>query len=108
MTQNDRAISEFLATRLADDEHWAREAQAANEDDPYPGDPDDPARVLREVAAKRDILARAQMILHSFDDRENAEFPDVNRRERSHARKAIEDLAAVYSDHPDYQEEWRP
>jgi hypothetical protein len=48
----------------------------------------DPARVLREVAAKRAILSSYTAA------------PDwVGREDVGH-------LAAVYSDHPDYREEW--
>ena len=45
----------------------------------------DPARVLREVAAKRAILAS-----HSV------------------TWTVVEQLAAVYSYHPDYRAEWKP
>lgn len=91
-------LTEFLTARLDEDtdvygdplvvERWVGE------------------RMLREVAAKRVILARCQMVLAAFDDRENGEWPDVTRRERSHARRTLDDLAAVYSDHPDYDPAW--
>jgi hypothetical protein len=75
----------------------------------------DPARVLREVEAKRAILKRhhpsdeyeSQLCTacqwdadcdaprHDLDD-EDAPCPDLRH------------LAAVYSDHPDYDERWRP
>ena len=45
-------LSEFLTARLAEDEAWAEEALAYG-----PDAPDLKARVLREVEAKRAILA---------------------------------------------------
>jgi len=50
----------------------------------------DPARVLREVAAKREILA---------------EYEAAYRTDLGVAIKA---LAAVDSGHPDYRQEWKP
>jgi hypothetical protein len=73
-----------------------------------------PARVLREVAAKRAILKQYQAAVsaneigtlpgrsHSFSSRIRAEDEaalDVLGR-------AVANLAAVYSDHPDYRKEW--
>jgi len=56
----------------------------------------DPARVLREVEAKRAIVDVADRWTYG-DERE---APD------GHA--VLRHLAAVYQDHPDYREEWRP
>jgi len=68
----------------------------------------DPARVLREVEAKRAVLAQYESA------REQVRHP-VSAENRAAARVAqgeLEDvlrlLAAVYADHPDYREEWRP
>ncbi|NKR75810.1 hypothetical protein GS492_25035 [Rhodococcus hoagii] len=55
----------------------------------------DPARVLREVEAKRRILDLAGEI-----SRSGAEFAEQDYRTVTRA------LAAVYSDHPDYQPHW--
>ena len=56
----------------------------------------DPARVLREAEAKRKILAdltrRAEKLQVEFGD--------------TWFTKILGPLAAVYSDHPDYQEAW--
>ena len=60
----------------------------------------DPARVLREVAAGRALLAD---YLQAIDD--YAEF-DVIRI--NHLKRAVKWRAAVYSDHPDYRQEWAP
>jgi hypothetical protein len=60
----------------------------------------DPARVLREVAAKRAILAR-------YEERP-ANLGDSLQQgqECMGLLYAMEALAAVYSDHPDYDPEW--
>ena len=55
----------------------------------------DPARVLREVEAKRHLLECAE------DDL------DAGGAEGNWAEIVIETLAAVYADHPDYRDEWR-
>jgi Family of unknown function (DUF6221) len=52
----------------------------------------DPARVLREVEAKRAILAQWE---HSPPGSPVLTF-------------ALYNLAAVYGDHPDYRQEWKP
>jgi len=68
-----------------------------------------PARVLREVAAKRRIMER-----HSLSEASSITaycegcpgdeigYPVVELNDCPELR----DLAAVYSDHPDYREEW--
>ena len=66
----------------------------------------DPARTLREVAAKRAIITRYAAVLQSFNDRGNGLWPDVSRREKSHAYATLCDLAAIWSDHPDYRDGW--
>jgi len=72
----------------------------------------DPARVLREVAAKRAILA-------AYEEQDGYDLPDgvaegrdPEERERDEAlRDALETvilaIAAVYSDHPDYDPAWK-
>jgi hypothetical protein len=80
----------------------------------------DPARVLREVEAKRKIIDRHHPETYSF-----AEVGDAGDRfERSVIGCAqctydgldpepwpcadVRDLAAIFSDRPGYREEWRP
>ncbi|NHP15284.1 hypothetical protein G8767_17155 [Rhodococcus sp. IC4_135] len=53
----------------------------------------DPARVLRDVAAKRATL-------------DTLFAADLRPTQWSIFAKVIEPMAAVYSDHPDYQKEW--
>jgi len=79
----------------------------------------DPARVLREVAAKRRIMER-----HKPDDRItvkgpyrgryscqgcNYEYGTIDEITQDIAEcPELRDLAAIYTDHPDWREEWRP
>lgn len=57
----------------------------------------DPARALREVEAKRRIIELAGAISCS-----GAEFAEQDYQTLTRS------LAAVYSDHPDYQADWAP
>jgi len=62
----------------------------------------DPARVLREVEAKRAILARyVAPWPHNLG--ESLQLS----QERMGLLYAVEHLAAVYSDHPDYDPAWK-
>lgn len=86
-------ITEFLEARIAEDETVARDAIANGEgalDWADDGDPTDihiarhdPARVLAECAAKRAVIVYSPP-------------------------KTLQHLAAIYADHPDYQQEWAP
>lgn len=84
----------------------------------------DPARVLRDTAARRQILGfytsavedrvvlrdRMREVIHSDPD----EFAKLHRRESELIEAAqrmspvVQVLALSYADHPDYREEWRP
>jgi len=64
----------------------------------------DPARVLRDVAAKQRILAVHRPYVVEPDQACLGCAGD-NVWERCPVLRA---LAAVYDDHPDYREEWRP
>jgi len=63
----------------------------------------DAARALREVAAKRRVLAR-----HCADTPPYVEYCRECENTRLDQCPELWDLAAPYSDHPDYREEWRP
>ena len=66
----------------------------------------DPAHVLRECEAKRRIVA-----LHSEGDKGTCYTCSVNGtrvQDNLIACPTLRDLAAVYADHPDYRDEWRP
>ena len=61
----------------------------------------DPARVLREVSAKRRIVYLAAQLpkltaVNLFDNDKDA------------WAETLKQLALPYADHPDYREEWRP
>ena len=58
----------------------------------------DPARILREVAAKRALMA-SHDIGHDPCEAHGAMYESV-------PCDVILHLAAVYSSHPDYQQEW--
>lgn len=66
-----------------------------------------PARVLREVAGKRAILARYEDCLARMED---PEYPAGVARDqaREYEDFVLPNLAAVYSDRPGYRDEWKP
>jgi hypothetical protein len=74
----------------------------------------DPARVLREVEAKRAMLGMCVVLLNpppllsgtsSTASRLEGIARDADRRQ---ATLFLHALALPYADHPDYREEWRP
>jgi hypothetical protein len=69
-----------------------------------------PARVLRDIEAKRKLLAL--YVEHERMDRETFEAEGEHARSLVSLRAAYFDAvrfhAAVYADHPSYREEWRP
>ena len=108
-------LVQFLRARLDEDEARARRAidgprtafVSADEDiEPLLFDEDGvfvlPARVLREVDAKRQILEECE----DADRRSN--WPDFDGGVFSGLDTAVQHLALPYADHPDYREEWRP
>ena len=64
----------------------------------------DPARVLREVEAKRAILARYAEPLEGRGLGEQLQLS----QEKQGLYFAVLALAAVWSDHPDYWPGWKP
>lgn len=121
-------LTEFLLARVAEDEADARLAVRCHEPgepwgwDTVPGDGLhiarwDPARVLAECEAKRRIVE-----LHTVDGTVRLRSTD----EKVYVCRtcSLEDeppsgpmewpcdtlraLAAVYADHPDYRDEWKP
>ena len=71
----------------------------------------DPARVLREVTAKRATLARCAAIIADVEnDHSTSQSPDYYNGEANRAddaRDTLHEMAAVFEDHPDFQEQWR-
>ena len=136
-------LAAFLRDRLFEDEAFARPAfegsLVAGSDDPGYVRPYlmrfTPARVLREVAAKRAILAAHEVnsepeikVIDHIDRRWNTGWVERQETGRTaywcqtcdHDRDyehisspqegcdTLRHLAAVYSDHPDYRQEWAP
>ena len=81
-------IVEFLDARLAEDEHGATHLGLL----PVP-EADYHQQTLRDVAAKRSILHR---------------YRDAPIEDMTLLLEDVRDLAAVYADHPDYDQAWRP
>jgi hypothetical protein len=67
----------------------------------------DPARVLREAGAKRKILADVIPLIEEMDQQIASEFGIDPEQEDAHL-PLLRILAAIYSDHPDYDETWKP
>lgn len=61
----------------------------------------DPARALREVAAIRGVLESVEALNAALSGGEHHGLT-------SYTYGALEDLAAIWSDHPDYQEVLKP
>lgn len=101
-------ITEFLLARIAEDE-----ADANGEDEDYADttlfptiDSDHQARwhtdrVRAECAAKRAIIDMALDLQLSPTERLPAWVP-------ANGELALRHLAAVYANHPDYRQEWKP
>lgn len=119
-------LTTFLRARLDEDEQTARAAHRPNwstdgrrglhygvedgwmADALTTADADhiarhDPARVLREVEAKRRVLRAHEKWC---EGRCEAKYPDGGF-DAAHYW-SIKSLAAVYADHPDYRQEWTP
>lgn len=89
-------LTEFLLARIAEDEAAAERVLL----DYGGGDLESlEARVLAECEAKRRIVDR-------YSD--DAIWPDYQGGYESATEDAVRDLAAVYADHPDYDDAWRP
>jgi hypothetical protein len=126
MTMTIRGLAEFLAARLDEDEAAAKAWL------PF-GNPDatnrehaarhDPARVLREVEAKRQILAlhhpspglRHPVTDYHVDICAACDVPELPQAEWEHIDgfdgsiypcDTVRALAAVWSDHPDFDPAW--
>ncbi|WP_143591216.1 DUF6221 family protein [Thermoactinospora rubra] len=67
----------------------------------------DPARVLREVEARRRLVGLTEYMggWNTEHDTQVTEHEIHSMRQAAH--EMLRNLAAPYADHPDYQEEWR-
>lgn len=84
----------FVSARLDEDEATARH---------------EPERLPREVAAKRAILTMDTDLWRIYRTYEAAGEPGTMSLGRAQAAdRAVRYLAAVWNDHPDYREAWRP
>ena len=81
----------------------------------------DPARILREVAAKRAVVVEHKLVpaknvwgnsTGGFGCELCDSTPDLDlggiEIERSNGCKTLRTLAVIFSDHPDFSEGWRP
>lgn len=67
----------------------------------------DPARILAECEAKRQIVEWAADRLRHFESTDVfGGWPDVQALQDG--ERLLEVLALPYADHPDYRDEWRP
>ena len=105
-------IVEFLEARIAEDEARV-DAIHSLATERYGGVPvyrnvsGSPARILREVAAKRAIIkAYVDADIKAHDTYNFHE--DILNGESNGLETAVEALAICWSDHPDFNEEWRP
>jgi hypothetical protein len=122
-------LAEFLNARLDEDEAAAKAAWGVEWDWRYVAQPfgerpsiahtvhmarHDPRRVLREAETKKAIIALAfeyeQKIDGEWGCGHNAEEIGAGecRDIKPDGIGILRQLAAVYSDHPDYREEWTP
>lgn len=122
-------LREFIEARLADDQKIAEDASALDNDWPFWVEADDdtelesadafrrrlgPARVLRDVEAKRRLID-AILRYEAFGDGERGCCHDAEAigrggcpEIRSDEIKALRLLALPYSDHADFDPSWLP
>jgi hypothetical protein len=105
----------FLTARLdevaaaANEIHRPRDCGSVDRDGEFDPDPiwcscDYPARVLRDVEAKRAIVRRCAARMNEMDV-----YPNGLVSPRALlARQVLMDAATVWDDHPDYRPEWKP
>jgi hypothetical protein len=68
----------------------------------------DPARVLREVQAKRKVIELYEYAVAAWLlDRDKPNPPTVHLGEKAMAEAVLQALALPYSGRPGYREEWR-
>ena len=121
-------LDEFLLARIAEDKRIAvdaaaprgREAWDADELAPGLAEPEaehvarhDPARVLAECSAKRQIVlacrdARPETKFLGTRPPGMADFPTAAHGQHQLAAVTLALLALPYADHPHYRPEWRP
>ena len=104
MSTETLTLTEFLLERITEDE---AESRVQTWGQPVPRDCWEPERVRAECEAKRQLVA-------GFAEREHVGHPaDVTADYYHQGLTSAHDrtmrvLAAVYADHPDYLNDWRP
>jgi hypothetical protein len=68
----------------------------------------DPARVLREVEAKRRLVERYERAVKVGGSSASGYVRGQDSGYIEACLDAIGEAVAIYADHPDYREEWRP
>lgn len=123
MEGSPMTLTEFLLARIAEDEAVARLAESRRRDhlwvvtgmDDAVGVDYDPARLLAECEAKRRIvrtlfdtetLATVEYALGRGSGSTLGSWQQIGHRQG--LEEVVSILAAVYSDHPDYRQEWKP
>lgn len=66
----------------------------------------DPQQVIADCIAQLAVITRCEQVHAAFHDRVNGMYPDVSRRERSHAEMTVADIAHAYRHKPGYAEHW--
>jgi hypothetical protein len=98
-------LTGFLLARVAEDQIDADDFHSRDCESmwptPFPCTCGYPARVLAECEAKRRIVAAAKTFQIALAHK-RGQFGELWRVESV----LLGELAAVYSDHPDYREEW--
>jgi hypothetical protein len=107
-------LDEFLLARIAEDKRIATDAAAAGHGtgDGHPG-PFQPARVLAECAAKRNLVlacraARPDLAFLGTRPPGMGDFPLTPTDQHQLAALALALVAIPYAGHRDYRPEWRP
>ena len=94
-------LTEFMTARLDEDEARLKRGQ------PVPWTTDMTKRAYREVEAKRKILAEYTRVVELRKSYPEGYDPnDYHGLDESGLEEAVTHLAVVYSDHPDYREDW--
>lgn len=98
-------LTEFLLARIAEDE---QDAECVLWDNGQGNVESYESRVLAECDAKRRIVEEWRRAESLIDTLTQADQPDVDEWEaQSRALEVVlRTIAAVYADHPDYNEEW--
>lgn len=122
-------IEEFIAARVAEDEAYAEESgggEWGSSGDSVNTEQEtiytlhhadhvarhDPARALRQCAFARGVLTSWRAVVAARNSREghatNAFTEGQDAAAMMWLGDVLQQMAAIWSDHPDYQESWKP